>query len=150
MDRARIVAHDAPYDPWPQAMTVNEEIRAIQRNKLQEQFVTSRSDGPQGCRHGWQATKLEREDKFLAIGARGRSPAQAATQWQPISPIGLTACKAGISQPSRAGVHHKRRQPFNNRLMLMATQTATVINRINPTPCFSDVAEPRQAPMGLP
>ena len=31
MDRARIVAHDAPYDPWPSAMTVNEEIRAIQR-----------------------------------------------------------------------------------------------------------------------
>src|SRR5690606_42151960 len=31
MDRARIVAHDAPYDPWPSAMTVNEGIRAIQR-----------------------------------------------------------------------------------------------------------------------
>ena len=90
MDRARIVAHDAPYDPWPQAMTVNEEIRAIQRNKLQEQFVTSQSDGPKGCRHGWQATKLEREDKFLAIGAQGRSPAIAATQWQ-------------LNQPSRAG-----------------------------------------------
>src|SRR5690606_3032625 len=90
MDRARIVAHDAPYDPWTSAMTVNEEIRAIQRNKLQEQFVTSQSDGPQVCRHGWQATKLEREDKFLAIGARGRSPAIAATQWQ-------------LNQPGRAG-----------------------------------------------
>src|SRR5690554_1922056 len=82
MDRARIVAHDVPYDPWPSAMTVNEEIRAIQRNKLQEQFVTSPSDGPQGCRHGWQATKLEREDKFLAIGARGPvfAPAQRPTE----------------------------------------------------------------------
>src|SRR5690606_12538187 len=106
------------------------------------------------------SAKLEREDKFLAIGARGRSPAQAATQWQPISPIGLTACKAGISQraalgsranqPSRAGVQHKRRQPFNNRLTLIATQTATVINRINPTPCFSAVAAPRRAPMACP
>ena len=92
MDRARIVAHDAPYDPWPSAMTVNEGIRAIQRNKLQEQFVTSQSDGPKGCRHGWQATKLEREDKFLAIGVRGRSPAQAAQRQlnQPTGWRGLT------------------------------------------------------------
>src|SRR5690606_40596385 len=95
MDRARIVAHDAPYDPWPQAMTVNEGIRAIQRNKLQEQFVTSQSDGPKGCRHGWQATKQGRGDKIPTSGAQGRSPASAATQWQ-------------LNQPGRAGVHNAR------------------------------------------
>ena len=50
MDRARIVAQDVPYDPWPSAMTVNEGYVLY-------------------------SAKLEREDKFLAIGARGRSPA---------------------------------------------------------------------------
>src|SRR5690606_14486291 len=117
MARARIVAHDAPYDPWPQAMTVNEEIRAIQRNKLQEQFVTSRSDGPQGYRHGWLATKVEREDTFLASGAGGRSLAQAATQWQlnqpgrlAVSPLQLGFNKRNGQLPLRR--QRRRIQPF--------------------------------------
>ncbi len=41
------------------------------------------------------SAKLEREDKFLAIGAQGRSPAIAATQWQ-------------LNQPGRAGLQQAR------------------------------------------
>ncbi len=95
----------------------------MQRNKLQEQFLTSQSDGPKGCLHGWQATKLEREDKFLAIGAAG---------------AGFCSCKTGISaihggsgapqKPSRSdgirsagGLHppYAHRAVFNPRLLQM-------------------------------
>src|SRR5690606_1687762 len=77
MDRARIVAQDAPYDPWPQAMTVSEETSCYTAQK-------------QGC-----------GDKIPTFGARGRSPASAVTQWQLNQPSGL----AYTMQSQRAGIH---------------------------------------------
>src|SRR5690606_15710768 len=63
------------------------------------------------------SAKLEREDKFLAIGARARSPAIAATQWQlnqpgrlAVSPLQLCFNKGNGQLPLR----RQRRciQPF--------------------------------------
>src|SRR3990167_3405861 len=42
----------------------------LSRKNCQEQFLTSRSDGPQGGRHGWQAIKLSQLQPIMPCTSR--------------------------------------------------------------------------------
>src|SRR5690606_1479533 len=102
MDRARIVAHDAPYDPWPQAMTVNEEIRAIQRKS---RGVGIRSPHP--GRGGRAPHELPRSGS-LNSGCKPQ-------KWKPISPAGLAYIMRGLKSREKSADFSGHPHPLTAR-----------------------------------
>jgi hypothetical protein len=61
-------------------MKIRNRILSVRKNCL-EQFLTSRSDGPQGGRQGWQTIKNCREP-FLMLRSNG--PKGGCQRWQAI------------------------------------------------------------------
>src|SRR5690606_39676189 len=115
MDRARIVAQDAPYDPWPQAMTVSEETSCYTAQK-------------QGC-----------GDKIPTFGARGQVFAPAKPAFPPSMAVAepRISCHAVAAQPARQGWHTtclatKMSLPPKNHYHSRTLQMVFIMSNITP------------------